>query len=197
MSGRALTWKLHWYRASELEGALLLGHMMRAAGDAGTAHRLVCHAADEARHARLWSEAIHELELPPVRIFRSYQSFYAGHGAMPASLAETLALTHVFEERVHAWFSEELRDRTLPEPVRRALRVMVRDEEEHLEWVRHWLARVAGSEDLLARFRAVDREVFESIAACRDRLWTIPGLGEEAKKEQMNELLDNLGKRFG
>jgi rubrerythrin len=194
VSGRALAWKLHWYRASELEGALLLGHMLRAAGDADTAHRLVCHAADEARHARLWSEAIHELELPLVRIFRSYQSFYAGHGAVPASLAETLALTHVFEERVHAWFSEEMMDRALPEPVQRTLRVMVRDEEGHLEWVRDWLARVAGSEDLLARFRAVDRTVFESIVACRDRLWTIPGLGEEAKKD---ELLDNLGKRFG
>ena len=31
MNLRSLTWKLNWYRQSELEGALLLGKMIRTA----------------------------------------------------------------------------------------------------------------------------------------------------------------------
>src|SRR5580704_13538086 len=101
---RKLAWKLNWYRHSELEGAMLLGRALRAATDPALIRSLTRHCADEARHSLLWSETIATLQLPYVRIFRSYQSFYAADGAMPSTLAEVLALTHVFEHRVDATF---------------------------------------------------------------------------------------------
>ena len=114
---RALAWLLNWYRQSELEGALLLGRMVRHAQDPFVVGQLTRHAADEARHAWLWQRTITQLNLPAVRILRSYQSFYAEGGVMPQALAEVLALTHVFERRVDVEFSEQLVDARLPEPV--------------------------------------------------------------------------------
>ena len=46
-----LAWKLNWYRQSELEGALLLGRLVRQADDPELIARLTKHCADEARHA--------------------------------------------------------------------------------------------------------------------------------------------------
>ena len=77
---RNLGWRLNWYRQSELEGALLLGRMVRAANDSFLVQRLTRHAADEARHAAIWADAIAEAGLPVIRIFRSYQSLYGDHG---------------------------------------------------------------------------------------------------------------------
>jgi hypothetical protein len=68
---RALTWLLNWYRQSELEGALLLGRMVRHAQDPRVIAELTRHAADEARHGWLWQKTIAQLNLPAVRIFRS------------------------------------------------------------------------------------------------------------------------------
>src|SRR3954469_19536691 len=93
-----LAWKLNWYRQSELDGALLLGRLVRQADDPELIGRLTKHCADEARHAWLWARALEALQLPLLPIRRSYQSFYSELGAVPASIAESLALTHVFEQ---------------------------------------------------------------------------------------------------
>src|SRR5262245_1931492 len=119
---RALAWLLNWYRQSELEGALLLGRMVRHTDDPLVLAELTRHTADEARHAWLWQKTISQLQLDRVRIHRSYQSFYATEGAAPQTLAEVLALTHVFEHRVDREFSDQLDDRRLPEDVHRTFR---------------------------------------------------------------------------
>jgi tRNA isopentenyl-2-thiomethyl-A-37 hydroxylase MiaE len=176
---RALSWLLNWYRQSELEGALLLGRMVRLAEDPQIIAELTRHAADEARHAWLWQRTIVQLNLAPVRIFRSYQSFYATDGLMPQRLAEVLALTHVFERRVDVEFAQQVTDDELPEPVIRTFKALLRDEQRHLSWIAAWLNDRPALEVLVQRYTTVDREVSARLRPFRDRLWNVAGLGEE------------------
>ena len=55
---RNLAWRLNWYRQSELEGALLLGRLVRQAREAYLVQQLTKHCADEARHSWLWDRTI-------------------------------------------------------------------------------------------------------------------------------------------
>ena len=119
---RNLAWRLNWYRQSELEGALLLGRMVRVASDSFLVRKLTRHAADEARHAAIWAEAIVESGLPTIRIFRSYQSLYGDHGGMPVGMQEVLAFTQIFERRVHKRFTSELHQSDLPEASKKGFR---------------------------------------------------------------------------
>jgi hypothetical protein len=183
-SRRNLAWKLNWYRHSELEGALLLGRMVRQAVDGDLVHALTKHCADEARHAWLWARTIAELDLPTVQIFRSYQSFYVDHGPSPATLCEVLAMTHIFEQRVDREFRRELRDPYLPEAAARTFRALIADEQDHLDWVGRWLAERADGGELLARYRRIDCEVYDEIEPLLDRVYDIPGLGRELKTKE-------------
>lgn len=178
MNSRALAWRLHWYRQSELEGALLLGRMVRLASDEQLCLRLTQHCADEARHSLLWSRTIERLRLPYVRIFRSYQSFY---GHVPTTLAEVLAFTQIFERRVHKQFLAEEARADMPEEARRTFRVMIEDEKDHLNWVRDWLRTRPGSEALLRKYEAIDRQVYSQIEPYTNRLWEVEGLGRESE----------------
>jgi len=173
-----LAWRLNWYRQSELEGALLLGRMVRAATSPVLVQRLTRHAADEARHAAIWADAIVEARLPAIRIFRSYQSFYGDHGGMPVGIQEVLAFTQIFERRVHKRFTNELHSERLPEPVRKAFEIMIADEADHLEWVLRWLQAQPNSEELLQKYQAIDLTVYREVLPFEDRLSEFPGLGE-------------------
>jgi hypothetical protein len=183
MNDRNLTWKLNWYRQSELEGSLLLGKLIRMADDASLVLPLSRHCADEARHACLWAECVAELDLPVVRIFRSYQSFYAEHGAVPGCVAEALALTHVFEKRVWKQFQKDMNQPGLPAPVRTCLRTLLHDEKQHLEWVHQWLSRQSGGIDLLQHFARIDEHVYVALAPFEECVWEIPGLGASSAPE--------------
>jgi len=184
---RSLCWRLNWYRQSELEGALLLGRLVRHVHDPHLVHQLTKHCADEARHAWLWQRTLVTLSLPAVRIRRSYQSFYLDETAAPRGLAEVLALTHVFEHRVHAHFSDELRRPGLPEPVRRTFSILLRDEAGHLDWIGRWLATQEGIEGTLRRYRMADERVVRRLEPYGERLWDIDGFGEELTGESDGE----------
>src|SRR5262249_36003732 len=160
MHPRSLTWKLNWYRQSELEGALLLGKMVRAVDSGRLITLLTRHCADEAKHACLWADALSRLDLPAVRILRSYQSFYAERGAVPADIAEVLALTHVFERRVWRQFQKELNEPDFPTPVRDTLQILLNDERQHLDWVAEWLRDRPEAAGLIERFSRIDDEVY-------------------------------------
>jgi hypothetical protein len=179
---RGLAWLLNWYRQSELEGALLLGRMVRIADDPYVIGELTRHAADEARHAWLWQRAIAELGLPSVRIFRSYQSFYVAEGVMPQGLGAVLALTHVFERRVDIEFAEQVREGDFPAPALRTFKALLLDEQRHLSWIAKWLTRQPDAGPLIERYTEIDRTVSTRLRRFRDRLWEIPGLGEELKE---------------
>lgn len=176
---RSLAWRLNWYRQSELEGALLLGRMIRHATDPYLVGRLTRHSADEARHAWLWARTIERLDLPTVQIRRSYQSFYLDEISAPRGLADVLALTHVFEHRVDRHFTSELTQPGLPAAVRRTLSVLIREEQGHLDWIGRWLAARPESEAILERYRKADERVARRLAPYRERLWDVAGLGEE------------------
>jgi len=184
---RALAWRLHWYRQSELEGALLLGRMVRMATDEALCARLTRHCADESRHSVLWSKVIGRLRLPYVRILRSYQSFY---GAVPATLTEVLAFTQIFEGRVHMQFALEARDSDTPDEARRTFEVMIEDERDHLTWVRDWLQARPESAALLRKYEAIDAYVYRQIEPYTDRLWEIDGLGRESEIYDPQPLLE-------
>ena len=176
---RSLAWRLNWYRQSELEGALLLGRMIRRVTDPYLVSQLTRHCADEARHAWLWARTLEALDLPAVRIRRSYQSFYLDEISAPRGLTEVLALTHVFEHRVDRHFTGELRRPGLPDIVRRTFCTLIRDEQGHLDWIAQWLAARPESEAILARYRSADERVVQRLAPYGERLWDVSGLGEE------------------
>jgi len=176
---RNLCWKLNWYRQSELEGALLLGKMVRHATEPSLVWHLTKHCADEARHAWMWEQALTAVRLPTIRISRSYQSFYMEATAPPQTLVEVLGLTHIFEQRVDRQFTEELAEPGLPAAIRRVFAALLKDEAAHLEWIAVWLAGHPDGQRVLDRYRAIDERVYRQLLPYRDRIWDISGLGEE------------------
>jgi len=176
---RSLYWRLNWYRQSELEGALLLGRMVRHTTDPYLISRLTRHCADEARHAWLWMRTLETLDLPSVRIRRSYQSFYLDEIPTPRTMIEVLALTHIFEHSVHRHFTDE-RDRPdVPIAVRVTFNTLLRDEQDHLAWICDWLSAEPDGAAILNRYRSADARVVERLSPYRERLWDVDGLGEE------------------
>jgi len=186
MNRRNLTWKMNWYRQSELEGALLLGRLVAGVEDGDFAEKLTKHAADEARHSQMWAEAIREAGLGHVRIFRSYQSLYRDHGGTPATMVEALAFTQVFERRVHRTFTAEVKDATLPAVVRETYAVMIEDEKDHLGWVAEWLRSQSGARECLDHYHAIDLAVYEELRPNQDQLYSIEGLGQEITNEPVS-----------
>jgi hypothetical protein len=170
---------LNWYRQSELDGALLLGRLVRRASDPDLVAQLTKHCADEARHAWQWARTIEGLRLPTVRIRRSYQSFYLDEISTPRTITEVLALTHVFEHRVHRHFSDELNQAGLPAAVRRTFNALLRDEQGHLDWIAVWLSVRPEADAILQRYRQADERIVHRLMPYADRLWQVHGLGEE------------------
>ena len=179
---RSLAWRLNWYRQSELDGALLLGRLIKSAPDPYLVRQLTRHCLDEARHAWLWAQTIEALGLPTVRIRRSYQSFYLDEISAPRGVAEVLALTHVFEQRVDRHFTDELQRPGLPDVVRRTFKVLLKDEQNHLDWVAQWLSPLPDAEATLDRYRRADERVLKRLTPYRERLWDVSGLGEELRE---------------
>lgn len=176
---RNLAWKLNWYRQSELEGALLLGRIIRTVSDGHLIAKLTSHGADEARHSELWSACIRQLALPYIRIHRSYQSLFNDHGGTPTNLTEVLAFTQIFERRVHKRFTDERNAPDLPAAARDTFDVMLEDEKDHLGWVHDWLKGQPGASTLLNKYIAIDQAVFQRVLPYEHQLWSMPGLGEE------------------
>jgi hypothetical protein len=184
---RNLEWRLNWYRHSELDGALLLGRLVRLVREPYLIRQLTQHCADEARHAWLWERTIVRLGLETVRVRRSYQSFYLDEVGPPRSVTEALALTHVFEHRVHRQFAEDLAEPALPDEVRRTLRVLLHDEEAHLNWIAGWLESHSGANPLLHRYREADERVYRRLSVYRHRCWEIDRLGDVHSVERTDE----------
>jgi hypothetical protein len=187
LNRRNLAWKLCWYRQSELEGALLLGKLVSRVRQPYLLRQLVRHCADEARHAWLWEQTIATLGLPTLYIQRSYQSFYLDEISRPRSAVEVLALTHVFELRVHRQFTEDLNEPGLPDEARRTFEAMLRDEQGHLEWIARWLKSAGDAESLLTRYREADERVYQRLAVFRDHVWDIPNLGDNCSWEDTHD----------
>ncbi len=184
---RNLEWRLNWYRQSELDGALLLGGLVRLSRDPYLVQQLTKHCADEARHSWLWERTIVQLGLATVRIRRSYQSFYRDEVGLPRSTTEALALTHVFEQRVHRQFTEDLTEPGLPDAVRRTLVTLIRDEDAHLDWIARWLDSRPGAAATLDRFHQADKRIYCRLVGYRDRSWEIDDISETKCHTQQHQ----------
>jgi hypothetical protein len=155
---------LNFYRASELQGGLILGRLVQHVRDADLILRLTAHSAEEVLHAQLWTETIVDVGARPFPTSDTYQSRYAAAIATPTSLLEVLALTQVFERGVYRHFMLHLRRPGTHPRVQATLRRMLADERGHLSWVKEWLdsqtgARRSAIPALLRRYSAVDAAI--------------------------------------
>jgi hypothetical protein len=178
-NSRSLGWKLNWFRQSELEGALLLGKMVRTVSDAWLVEQLTQHCSEEASHSHRWGRVIRELGLPTIRIIRSYQSFYLEKSGYPTHLLDVLCFTQIFERRVHQRFISEHKKSGTPAPARRAYEQMIEDEKGHLSWVAEWLRTQPEAAQRLHHFETIDKIVFEELKPFEESLWSIQDLGIE------------------
>ena len=159
---------LNFYRASELQGGLVLGQLVRRARDAELILQLTRHSAEEIVHAELWTETILAVGGAPFATSDTYQRRYAAALGPPSTLFEVLALTQVFERRVYRHFVEHLRRPGTHPRVQRTLARMLEEEKGHLSWVKRWLeAQARTRPDLvrttLRRYARVDAAVYAAL----------------------------------
>ena len=83
--------RLNFYRASELQGGLVLGQLVRRVRDAELIAELTRHSAEEVVHAQLWTETILAVGGTPRPVRDTYQSYYARALGAPASVLQVLA----------------------------------------------------------------------------------------------------------
>jgi hypothetical protein len=159
---------LNFYRASELHGGLILGHVARRVRDGKLANELLRHSAEEVEHARLWTETILMVggRVQPVRF--TYQDRYGDIIGRPVGVLHVLALTQIFERRVYRHFTDHLRRPGTHPIVRATLRRMLEEEKGHLSWVKRWLDEQALSRgpevhEIMRRYAAVDRQVYDAL----------------------------------
>lgn len=160
VSERELGW-LNFYRASELQGGLVLGTLSQRVRDGALVTALLRHSAEEVEHARLWTETILAVGGSARRAPRTYQAGYARALGPPRTVIEVLALTQVFERRVWRHFTRHLRRPGTHPLVRATLQRMLDEERDHLSWVKRWLDGRAESGELLARYTAVDERLYQ------------------------------------
>lgn len=167
----ALPALLNAYRSAELHGALLMGKLARRVEDPDLKRFLTQHFADEARHAWLWTEVLHQLDEPVVEVPDAYQNAYSREAGLPSDLIDLMATTLVLERRSLATYREHLALPETPPLVRETLERIAGEEIFHLTWLEERLeaARQEGHgeqvEAALARYTAVDERAFAHAAA--------------------------------
>ena len=129
-------WVLSFYRVSEISGALFFGRIARALRPGPIQADLTRHFADEAQHARYWTDCIQALGAAPLKLDAAYQDRYLEAAGMPANLMEILAITQVFERRVINQYARHARAPGLQPEIRATLDRIMQDERWHLQWVR-------------------------------------------------------------
>jgi hypothetical protein len=165
-----LHWILSFYRTSEIGGALFFGELARSLRPSAIQQDMTRHFADEANHARYWTDCMAELGVQPLKLATAYQNQYLAAAGMPANLMEILAITQVFEKRVVAQYALHGKSPNTPEPVRRTLETIMTDEQWHIRWIRDALAGMEGEygadhiRATLRRFTLADREVYRRTA---------------------------------
>ncbi|MGH3737350.1 MAG: ferritin-like domain-containing protein [Micromonosporaceae bacterium] len=159
-------WLLSYYRSSEINGALFFGRVARTVRPGKLQAEVTHHFADEANHARYWTECLNDLDATPIKLRESYQDQYLRAIGMPANLMEVMAITQVFEKRVIGQYRQHLRTPDLHPRIQLTLEQIMLDERWHIEYVRDALREMEGTygaEQIaatVARFDAADQEVY-------------------------------------
>jgi len=161
-----LHWLLSYYRASEISGALFFGELSRTLPPSAIQQDMTRHFADEASHARYWTDCLAELGVAPLKLGVAYQDRYLDAAGIPANLMEILAITQVFEKRVVSQYALHGKSPDTPEMVRKTLARILDDEERHIRWIREALKDLEGAyggetiSAALKRYTLADRDVY-------------------------------------
>lgn len=161
-----------FYRDAELRGARLLFNLLGHMKGGESQLKMTAHLADETRHAWLWTKRITELGGSPVTIDDGYQRRLGLRTGVPKTLIDLLALTVVVEERAQSRYNAHMALPNVDPETREVLKSVTKDESWHLSWIEkemREIAREQGSEaqadKALERYRAIDREVYATLAA--------------------------------
>lgn len=164
--GDTQRWLLSYYRASEISGALFFGRLARAQPPGPVQEDLTRHFADEAQHARYWTDCIAELGATADKLGVAYQDQYLAAAGLPANLMEVLAITSVFERRVVNQYARHLAVPGLEPAVARTLTTIMGDERWHISWVRQALKDMEADygadhvRSTVRRYQQADREIY-------------------------------------
>ena len=161
-----------FYRDAELRGARLLFNLIHHLKDAEAQLKMSRHLADETRHAWLWTKRIADLGAAPVMIDDGYQRRLGLRAGVPKDLIDLLALTVVVEERARSRYMLHASMPNVDQETLGVLKAVTEDENWHLAWIErqmHEIARKQGNpqraDQALERYRAIDREVYATLAA--------------------------------
>jgi hypothetical protein len=165
-----LHWILSFYRTSEISGALFFGELARSLRPSAIQQDMTRHFADEANHARYWTDCLEKLGAQPLKLPTAYQNQYLAAAGMPANLMEILAITQVFEKRVVSQYTLHAKSPNLPAIVGETIKTIMKDEQWHIRWIRDALKDMEAEygadniKDTLQRFTLADREVYRKTA---------------------------------
>jgi len=165
-----LRWILSFYRTSEISGALFFGELARSLRPSAIQQDMTRHFADEANHARYWTDCLAQLGAEPLKLPTAYQNQYLAAAGMPTNLMEILAITQVFEKRVVSQYALHSNSPAVPGIVRETIDTIMTDEKWHIQWIRDALAGMESEygadniKDTLKRFTQADREVYRKTA---------------------------------
>jgi len=161
-----------FYRDAELRGARLLFNLLGHMKGGEAQLKMTAHLADETRHAYLWTKRISELGGAPIMMDDGYQRRLGLRTGVPKTLIDLLALTVVVEERAQSRYNAHMALPNVDPETREVLKSVTKDESWHLSWIEkemREIARAQGSEEqadkALERYRAIDREVYATLAA--------------------------------
>jgi rubrerythrin len=160
-----------YYRDAELRGATLLLKLMQRLDDPDAQVKLAKHLEEETHHAWLWTKRITDMGGVPVRVDDGYQRRIGLEIGVPKSYEQLFALTVVVEERAHQRYLAHAASPTVDPETRAVLHEVTKDEKWHIAWMENKLREMAGPDgqtrvdELLARYREVDRRVFRELEA--------------------------------
>jgi predicted metal-dependent hydrolase len=177
-------WLLSYYRSSEINGALFFGRVARTLKGGQLQAEVTHHFADEANHARYWTDCISDLDAKAIKLREAYQDQYLQAIGMPANLMEVMAITQVFEKRVIGQYRRHLRSPGLHPRVKQTIEQIMVDERWHIEYVRDALTEMEGKygaeyiAETIARFSRADEEVYaKTLAEYGERVTFLDPLG--------------------
>jgi bacterioferritin (cytochrome b1) len=166
-----------FYRDAELRGARLLFNLLHHVKDAEAQLKMSRHLADETRHAWLWTKRIADLGAAPVMIDDGYQRRLGLRTGVPKDLIDLLALTVVVEERARSRYMHHAALPNVDAETLAVLKAVTEDESWHLSWIERQMREIAKeqgnpqrADQALERYRAIDREVYATLAADEELL---------------------------
>jgi len=161
-----------FYRDAELRGARLLFNIIGHLKDGDSQLKMTKHLSDETRHAWLWTRRIADLGGSPVFVPDGYQRRLGMRIGVPRGIVEVLGLTVVVEERAQSRYMAHAALPNVDPDTLEVLKGVTEDETWHLSWIEEKMREIAreeGSEgkadEILKRYREIDREVYVTLAA--------------------------------